>query len=460
MYPPATSENTAPDTPCRDESPTRRLHPPRHARRRRRVTGLLVRMFGLQGATSAERRATVWVAVMFFCSLASTFLLRPLREQFGVDQGVERLPWLYSLTLVATVVAVLPFWWLANRMPSRRFVPVVLHLCAGGFVLLAIGLSVIGDYRWHELPWLGEVFWGGFSAVNVVVPALVWIHAVEHFRREQGRRLFGLIAVGGTFGAVVGSALAGRLTALPLWASGAAAAALLEGALLAFVLSQPHCRAMHADGGAPPAEQARGGVLAGLGVLARDGYARRIGLYMVLLGAVATAFYAAQTELVGAQIAAGRKQHHWLANVELWSQGLVLVLQLCCTGRLMTRLPGAVLLVSLPVVSIAGLGVWWLAPTALAIFAVQVTRRGAQFAFEKPAREVLYTPVDLETKHKVKFLLDTFAFRLGDLLGALLQVELRRWEIGAAGIVGVTVAVCVAWIGLGIGLGRRGRARE
>jgi AAA family ATP:ADP antiporter len=124
------------------------------------------------------------------------------------------------------------------------------------------------------------------------------------------------------------------------------------------------------------------------------------------------------------------------------------VLQLFCTGRLLQRWPPALLLVSLPSASLLGLGVLWLAPAVLTINLVQIGRRGAQYAFEKPAREVLYTPLSLATKHKVKFLLDTFAFRLGDLAGAWLAVASGAVAWGAAG-------AALAWIALGVGLGRR-----
>ena len=347
----------------------------------------LWRLFGLDTATSAERRATFWVAVMFFASLAGTFLVRPLRSQFGVDRGVDALPYLYSLTLAATVGVVLPFWWLANRMPSRRFVPIVLHVCALGLVLLAAGLTTVGDYEWSRVPWFGEVFWGSYNALNVAVPALVWIHAVEHFGRSQAKRLFGFVAVGGTVGAGTGSWAAGALSDAPIWVGALVAAGLLEVAFLAFRASWPHCRRL--EGGDSGERYAPGGLLQGVRIVFRDRRAGQIALYMMLIGVLATAFYAAQTELVGKELRRGSEQHAWLADVELYSQGLVLLLQLFATGRLMSRLPAVALLVSLPVVSIAGLGVWWLAPTAVAIFAVQVVRRGAQFAFDKPALDLL-----------------------------------------------------------------------
>jgi AAA family ATP:ADP antiporter len=420
----------------------------------------LVRFLGLQDASPAERRAAAWTGAMFFCALAATFVVRPLRDQFAVASGVSAQVWLYSLTLLVTALVVPPFWWLANRVPSRRFVPIVLHVAALACLGLAAGLATLDGYDWSATPWLGEVFWAGYSALNVVVPALVWIHAVERFGRDAARRTFGLIALGGTAGALAGSFAASRLAAheLPLWGYGVAAAALLLLAHGAFAMALPHCNRLRAAGGgapAPAAEVARGGMFAGVQVLLRDGYVRRIGVYMMLLGMLATAFYAAQTELVGSEIAAASQQHRWLADAETYGQGLVLVLQLCCTGRLLQRVPAAWLLVSLPLVSIVGLSIWWLIPSAAAIFAVQVARRGAQFALEKPAREVLYTPLDLETKHKVKFLLDTFAFRLGDLGGAVLQVQMRERQFGAGAIVLVTVLVCVVWIALGVSLGRR-----
>jgi AAA family ATP:ADP antiporter len=179
---------------------------------------------------------------------------------------------------------------------------------------------------------------------------------------------------------------------------------------------------------------------------------------MLLFGVVGTAFYAAQTELLGEELDAAQDQRAWLADVEVYSQGFVLLLQVFCTGRLLKVLPAAALLVSLPVVSMLGLYVWWLAPTAASIFFVQVARRGARFALEKPAREVLYTPFDLATKHKVKFLLDTFAYRLGDLLGAFLQVGLRDLALGTGAIVAVTVGVAALSIFVAVGIARGQRA--
>jgi AAA family ATP:ADP antiporter len=414
----------------------------------------LLRLLGLQHSTPAERRAAAWIAAMFFAALASTFLLRPLRDQFGVDQGVEAMPRLYTWTLVATVVAVLPFWWLANRMPSRRFIPIVVGTFVALLLLLATALAAIGEYDWKSERALGEWFWGGFSAFNVIAPSLVWIHTVEHFRSEQARRLFGLVAVGATVGAITGSWLAGVLSKrlqLPPSAAAVASALLLVAMLFAYRRSLPACRELGGGSG----QVASGGVLEGARIVLRSRRAQGIAVYMMLLGIVATAFAAARIDIFGGKVPSAREQHGLLADVELWRQTFVLALQLFCTGRLLQRWPGAALLVSLPAVSILGLGALWLAPALLTINVVDVGRGGAQYAFERPAREVLYTPLSLATKHKVKFLLDTFAFRLGDLAGAWIAVLLAQRGLGTGGAAAVTIVFALAWIALGVVLGRR-----
>ena len=412
------------------------------------------RLLGLRGASRAERQATMWIAAMYFAALSSMFVLRPIRGQLGVARGVEAMPELYAVTLAATVLVVAPFWTLANRMASRRFVPICMHVCTAALLLLALGFSFIRARDWGEHPWIGKLFWGGFSAMNLAVPALVWIHAVEHYGKGQAKRLFGLVAVGGTLGAMAGSygaKLAPQLGwDVPLWTYGVVAAALMQAGLFAYRRSERPCQQL--QGGTASPRHADGGALQALGILLRDRRARQITAYILLLGFVATAFEAAQTELVGEEIDRAWEQQSFLADVGLYGNALVLALQLFCTGRLLTRSSAAVLLVALPAVSIFGLGCYWLAPTALVIFAIQVGRRGVNYAIEKPAREVLYTPLDLATKHKVKFLLDTFAYRLGDLAGAVTQVWLRDLGLGVGAIVTVTVGVAVVWIGVATAL--------
>ena len=421
----------------------------------------VLRILGLAGATPAERRATFWTAAMFFCALASSFVLRPLRDQFGVAQGSAAMPRLYGITLAVTVLFVPLFWWLCDRLPSRRFVPIAWRALAVSMAAVFVALSSVGSYDWgtEQARWIGEGFWGFFSAFNVATPALVWIHAVERFTRPQGLRLFGLVGVGGTAGAVAGSWLAGLVPALDLRPASAALASLLllELGRLCYLASAKACDRMQAEAGEPStgARVSRGGLLVGLSLLRQQGRLRAIAGYMALLGMVAAAFAYARTELVGAQIGSAREQHGFLAHTEALSQGLVLSLQLFFTGRLLRRLPARVFLTMSPLLSALGLCAIWLWPSVWTVALVLISLRGVQFALEKPSREALYTPLDLETKHPVKFLLDTVALRGGDWLGACLQVGLAQGiALGKAGVFALSATLCGLWALLGWRLGR------
>ena len=70
-----------------------------------------------------ELRSIVWSWLYFFCLLASTFVLRPLRDSMGLNGGPDKYPWLFTGTLVAMVVVSPPFALLVTKLPRRRFIP-------------------------------------------------------------------------------------------------------------------------------------------------------------------------------------------------------------------------------------------------------------------------------------------------------------------------------------------------
>ena len=199
---------------------------------------------------------------------------------------------------------------------------------------------------------------------------------------------------------------------------------------------------------------AGGGLLEGLRLLRRDRYLWGIAGYMAMLGMVSTAFYVAQTDLVG-RIDRAHDQAGWFAEIDLLGQGTVLVVQLFFTGRLLRRLPPWLFLALMPVLSIVGLGTLTLWPLVSVLGVIQILRRGANYSLQKPSREVLYTPMSLATKHKAKILLDTFVYRAGDLLGACLQVALWTGEGGPRKALFGTIGLAVVWAVLGIGIGLR-----
>lgn len=53
-----------------------------------------------------EVGALLWSFACFFCILCGYYILRPLRDEMGVQGGVENLPWLFSATFAGMLATV------------------------------------------------------------------------------------------------------------------------------------------------------------------------------------------------------------------------------------------------------------------------------------------------------------------------------------------------------------------
>lgn len=72
-----------------------------------------------------EVAALLWSFAYFFCLLTGYYILRPLRDEMGIAGGVANLPWLFTATFAAMLVAVPVFGFIVARIPRSVFVPLV-----------------------------------------------------------------------------------------------------------------------------------------------------------------------------------------------------------------------------------------------------------------------------------------------------------------------------------------------
>src|SRR5690348_11305061 len=95
-----------------------------------RILGPVVRI------RSGELAIVLWSALFFFSLMSSYFLVRPVRDAFGLAKGADQLPWLVTATLI-TMLAVNPvFAAMISRFSRRVFVPLAFQiavLCLAGF---------------------------------------------------------------------------------------------------------------------------------------------------------------------------------------------------------------------------------------------------------------------------------------------------------------------------------------
>jgi len=163
-----------------------------------------------------EIRALLWSFAYFFCLLAGYYVLRPLRDEMGIAGGVRNLQWLFTATFVVLLAAVPLFGAVVAKLPRRRFIPLVYHFFVVNIAIFWLLLSFdIGKQN------VARVFFVWISVFNLFAVSVFWSFMADLFAAEQGKRLFGFIAAGGSAGALAGPALtiwlAGRIASGQAW---------------------------------------------------------------------------------------------------------------------------------------------------------------------------------------------------------------------------------------------------
>jgi AAA family ATP:ADP antiporter len=408
-------------------------------------------------ARPEERPALVWAFLYFFCLLCGYYVLRPVRDEMGIAGGIANLPWLFTGTFLAMLAAVPLFGWVTARFPRRVMLPVVYWFFIFDLLLFFLLMKqAVAPER------LAQAFFIWVSVFNLFVVSVFWSFMVDLFTNEQGKRLFGTIAAGGSAGALAGPALTAAL-ALPLGVANLLLlSALFLGAALACIYRLLAWDARHAArlGEASASREAPlgGSVWAGIRAVATSGYLLGVCAYLVLFSLLFTFLYFEQARIVAATLADAAERTRLFALVDFAVNALALVLQLALTARLLAWLGVAGTLVVLPACSVIGFLALGAAPTLAAIVVFQVLRRAGEYAIAKPARELLFVVLDRERKYKAKNFIDTVVFRGADMASGWLLAGLAKLGFSAAALAAAAVPLAAAWGALAWLLGRRQQA--
>lgn len=397
----------------------------------------------------------------YFFVLCALFVLRPVRETFGLARGVDELSWLFMGTLLVTLVANPIFGGLVSRFSRRIFIPITyLAFAASLVVFWAIATfapAAVGERS-------GQVFYIWLSVFNVFSVMVFWAYMADGFTPEQSRRLYGILAIGGTLGALVGSAITGQLASL----FGDEQQHLILVSIVAIfcaiacaLLLGTHFKRMAAHPAADePANQrstgeqpVAGDAIDGLFQVVASPYLLGICLFIFIMTILATFLYFAQMRIVDDLIKPGSAQTEFFATVDVWTQTATLVAQLFVTGYVMRFLGVGLALTILPVI-IAGAFVGLAdAPSLGMLTAVMVASRAGKYAFARPARETLFNVLSRSEKYKAKSFIDTFVYRTGDVVGALTDRFIRAASLGFHGVCVVAAPLILIWIGVAVWLG-------
>ncbi len=358
-------------------------------------------------ATSEQDRTTTVSASLLFAVIAAFIVLKSARDALflGVFPAAD-LPYLLLGNALTSAAVAAAYVRLTASSSASRNIRVSLAVFFGCVVLFWLGLH--GESRARIL-----LFYLWVGVFGTLVPVQAWLVASERLTPRQARRTLGFLGAGASLGGSAGGILAracskawGAAALLPL-------AAVLV--LLALAVSLRFERP-----GAPARRAGEPAVAPPIG--------RRFAMLIVTLvavGSVVSTFVdfqfkaIAQRELsTAAELAALFGSFY--ASVEV----ATLALQVLATPFLLRRLPLSTTLPLLPLVLFAGSGMVLAAAALPSALFLKASEQVLKQSLDRSSRELLYLPMALTARARLKSLVETLGVRVPEAAGAVALVFL------------------------------------
>ena len=324
----------------------------------------------------------------------------------------------------------------------------------------SVGLLCVDES--HLYPeWVARSFFVWLSVMNLFIVSVFWSFMADLFTPEQGARLFGVIAAGGSSGALAGPLITTGLTFIvPVPELMLASMVFLTLCLGCVYRLDRWGREQSAHHQSRPGDPLRGSFLAGIRLTMSSPYLLGICGYLAFLTMTATFLYLEQTRLVSEYLDQPEARTRLFSSLDFTTGLLTWLTQMFVTKRVISRFGLVAPLLFLPVISLIGflgIALW---PTLAVYVAFSVLRRVGEYALSKPAREVLFTVVSREEKYKAKNFIDTAISRGGDASTGWLVTGVRALGATTAHIALACVPLMIAWAWLATVLAREGKRRS
>ena len=406
-----------------------------------------------------EWPAFIWSFLYFFFLLCAYYVLRPVRDEMGIQGGIKNLPWLFTGTFVGMLIVTPLFGWVSSRWPRRTFLPLVYLF----FISNLLAFYAAMQTQSFDATAIAAAFFIWLSVFNYFVVSVFWSFMTEVFDSDSAKRLFGAIAAGGSIGAMVGPLITSELVKEAGVPNLLLIATVLMLCVIACVIGLGRWAAQHTanrPGHEHDEDAMGGGILDGIKLAFASPYLLTICGYVALLQLLGNYFYLEQLRVIAESIPTSAERTQLFARLDLFVNTITLFSQLFITSALVRRVGLIFCLILLPLLAIFTLGITGLMPTLAVICVSTVIRRASEFAIGKPAREILFTVVSREERYKAKNVVDTVISRGSDVVSTWGHAGLRGLGMSTAQMAFSAIPLCIVMIGAGVYLGRSQQQRR
>src|SRR5215216_2191386 len=153
---------------------------------------------------AGEGGTALLLALNVFLVFCAYYVIKPIREALILSGGGAEVKSYAAAGQAILLLGLVPAYGaLADRLPRRGLLNAVT-------AFFAVCLVVFSALTRSDVP-VGVVFFLWVGIFNLMIVAQFWSFANDVYTKEQGERLFAIVAFGGSLGAVTGSALTGGL---------------------------------------------------------------------------------------------------------------------------------------------------------------------------------------------------------------------------------------------------------
>jgi ATP:ADP antiporter, AAA family len=408
---------------------------------------------------AGEGATALLLTLNVFVLLTAYYLLKVAREPLILVSGggAEVKSYASVAQSILLVFVTSAYGWLASRVGRMQLIGWVIAM----FVMNLVVFWALGE---RGVP-LGVPFFLWVGIFNLMSIAQFWSFAADVYTDEQGKRLFPIIGIGSSIGAVVGAWIAGVLVKqgpfrLMLFSAGM----LLICLALTYVVHRRESERAEGAGVEVGKEKKRKKEDAPLGhdngfsLLLRDKYLLLFAAVLFVLNFVTkTGDYVLDKWLLEAahgHADPGAYVGEFKARYFAWSNGFGVVCQLFFVSRIIKHLGMRWALYLMPLASLAGYGASFVTPVLGVLFVARVIESGLDYSLWNTTRNALWLVTTREAKYKVKQIIDTFIVRLGDALSAGLVWVGVRWHLQLPTFIAVNLALSAIWLVLVVFLAR------
>jgi ATP:ADP antiporter, AAA family len=393
-----------------------------------------------------------------FLLFAAYYLLKTIREPLilAAHGGAEVKSYAAAATAGLLILLVPLYSAVASRVSRLRLI--------NGVTLFFIGCLAAFFSLSRADVHIGVPFFIWVGIFNLMMIAQLWAFATDVYSVDQGKRLFAIVGIGASLGAIVGSFATGQFVSRfdPSVFMLGAAALLFMCLLLTHVVDRREKRTQ-----APKVcESAHG--RGGFALVFSDRYLLLIAMLMLLYNLVNTT----GEYILGKTVVTVYEMTHGIAAAggvdesqvigEFYGSYFTLVnllaagLQAFVVSRILKFFGVRAALLVLPVVALVGYTGMALVPLLSLIRSVKLAENSIDYSLQSTTRNALYLPMSREAKYKAKQANDAFFVRFGDVLSAGLVFAGTQWfSFGSRQFAYVNVVLIVIWLVLAVAIGRR-----